>query len=161
MPDRAYPGEVDYMKSNGLLANRGNTYDQSNWVVLTGLEYPEIYKMYRIQGASVTGILRDKRNPVIEVSSVPVRVTETNYVHNTYVAASVMSRTQVASNGWTFAFVRPKPQEVAYYEWSVYYDNNDFYLPAPDYEQGSNRYAIKGGMVIFDDLYEEPPMPYL
>ena len=48
-----------------------------------------------------------------------------------------------------------------YYEWSVYYDNNEFYLPAPDSEQGNNRYHIKGGMLIYDDLYEDPPMPVL
>ena len=161
MPDKAYPGEVDYMKNCGLLENHGNIYDQSNWVVLTGLETPEIYKMYRIQGASITGVLRDKHNPVIEVSSTPVKGDQSHYEHNIYITASLMSRTQVVNNGWTFAFVRPKPQEVAYYEWSVYYDNNEFYMPAPDYEQGSNKYAIKGGMIIYDDLYEEPPMPYL
>ena len=161
MPDKAYPGEVDYMKNCGLLENHGNIYDQSNWVVLTGLETPEIYKMYRIQGASITGVLRDKHNPVIEVSSTPVKGDQSHYEHNIYITASLMSRTQVVNNGWTFAFVRPKPQEVAYYEWSVYYDNNEFYMPAPDDEQGTNKYAIEGGMVIFEDLYEEPPMPDL
>ena len=161
LPDRAYPGEVDYMKHNGLLENRGNFYDQSNWVVLRGLDYPESYLMYRIQGASVTGTLIDKRNPVIEVSSTPLKDVQGHYVHNTYVAASLMSRTQVASNGRTFAFVRPKPQEVAYYEWSIYYDNNEFYLPRPDAEQVINSYDLTGGMVIYDDLYEEPPVPEL
>lgn len=161
MPDCAYPGELDYMKGSGLLENIGNIYDQSNWVVLTGVDYPEIFKMSRIQGASVTGILLGKRNPVIEVTSSPVKGEYSEYVHNTYVAASLMSRTQVASNGLTFAFVRPKPQEVAYYEWSVYYDDNEFYLPAPNPDQGDNLYEIKGGMVIYDDLYEEPPMPDL
>ena len=161
MPDRIYPGEVDYVKNCGLLANRGNFCDQSNWVVLTGLDYPEIYMMYRIQGESVTGVLVDKRNPVIAVTSTPDRGDQANYVHNTYIAASLMSRTQEAANGQTFAFVRPKPQEVAYYEWSVYYDDNEFYMPIPDYEQGINRYQMKGGMVISDDLYEEPPMPDL
>lgn len=159
MPDRAYPGEVDYIKNVGLIDNIGGVYDQSNWVVLSGLEYPEIYKMYRIQGASVTGILMDKRSPVIAVSSTPVKGDQRDYVYNTYVAASLMSRTQLASNGQTFAFVRPKPQEVAYYEWSIYYDNNEFYIPAPDAQQGVNKYAIKGGMMITDDLYEDPPMP--
>lgn len=161
MPDRAYPGEVDYMGNSGLLEDRGNFYDQSNWVALTGVQGAGAYVMYRIQGASVKGTLRDKRNPVIEVSSMPVKGDQSHYVHNTYVAASLMSRTQVASNGKTFAFVRPKPQEVARYEWSVYYANNEFYLPAPNEEQGDNKYEIKGGMVISEDLYEEPPMPVL
>ena len=161
MPDRAYPGEVDYMKNSGLLKGRGDFYDQSNWVLLKGLEYPDIYKMYRIQGASVTGILEDKRNPVITVSSTPVKSDLANYVPNTYVAASVMERTQVIPDGRIFAFVRPKPQEVAYYEWSVYFDNDEFYLPATDMEQGINRYGIKGGFAILGDLYEEPPMPDL
>ena len=161
MPDRAYPGEVDYMKNCGLLNHLGNVYDQSNWVVLRGLESPEIYKMFRFQGASITGVLMDKRNPVIEVVSTPVKGDRCNYMPNIYVAASVMGRTQVVPDGRTFSFVRPKPQEVAYYEWSVYYDNNEFYLPAPDLEQGNNRYGVKGGFAILDDLYEQPPMPDL
>ena len=161
LPDLVYPGEINYMKNVGLLENCGNFYDQSNWVLLTGVENPELYKMYRIQGASVTGWLRDKRNPVMEVTSTPVRDTQANYVYNTYIAASLMGRTQVAAGGRTYAFVRPKPQEVAFYEWSVYYDNNEFYMPQPDDEQGINTYEIMGGIVIYDDLYEQPPMPEL
>lgn len=41
------------------------------------------------------------------------------------------------------------------------HDNNEFYMPAPDDGQGINRYAIKGGLVIKEDLYEEPPLPLL
>ena len=161
MPDRAYPGEVDYMRNCGLLNELGNLYDQSNWVVLTGLEYPDIYKMYRIQGASITGVLVDKHNPVISVSSEPVRGDCGNYAPNIYIAASLMGRTQVVPDGRTFAFVRPKPQEVAYYEWSVYYDNDEFYLPVTDLIQVINRYGVTGGFVIQGDLYEVPPMPDL
>ena len=161
MPDRTYPGEVDFMRSTGLLANRGNVYDQSNWVVLTGLDYPADYIGHFINGASITGTLRDKRNPVIEVSSTPVAGNAAEYIYNTYIAASVMTRTQTVDDGRTFAFVRPKPQELAYYEWTIYYENNEFYLPAPDDLHSINESGLVGGFVMKDDLYEQPPVPEL
>ena len=39
-PDRAYPGEIDYMRTTGLMKEKDNKYDQSNWVVLTNVEEP-------------------------------------------------------------------------------------------------------------------------
>lgn len=155
-PDRAYSDEIDYMISVGLLANRGNVYDQSNWVELKGIESPDELVGYIINGASVKGTLLDKTNPVIEVSdnSTPQRGRKESYIPNTYIAASLMSRTQVGVNEKTYAFVRPKPQEVANYEWTIYGGDNDFYVPEPDDDNNINKYHFKGGFSISDELYD-------
>lgn len=158
-PDVAQEGEYDYMSHSGLLANRGNVYDQSNWVALSGITSPGSYNGYTINGSTITGVLRDKYNPVIEVTSTPVKGDATTYIPNTYIPASVMSRTQEATDGTTYAFVRPKPQEYAKYDWTIYYTNNEFYVPAPEGQMNHGR--IKGGLKAYYDLYETPPVPSL
>ena len=160
-PDRAAAGEVDYMASTGLLDNRGGNYDQSNWVVLTDLTAPDALMGHVITGGTVSGTLVDKRNPVIEVSSAPTASATTTYVYNTYIAASLMGRTQQGNDGRTYAFVRPKPQEVARIEWAIYHDDNEFYLPAPDDDGTFNVRDLKGGFTIGDALYEQPSLPNL
>ena len=159
-PDVAREGERNYMVETGFLAARGNVYDQSNWVAVEGLVSPDAFKGYKINGGTITGVLRDKINPVIEVSEAPVKGAAATYVPNTYIPASLMSRTQVGANdGKTYAFVRPKPQEYAKYEWTIYSDNNEFYVPAP--EAGVNVHALKGGLKADMTLLENATMPSL
>lgn len=153
-PDRAYPGEVDYMKATGLLASRGGEYDQSNWVVLEDVTSPNDFVGYVINAETITGVLLDKQNPAIDVTADPERGGQQNYAYNTYVPASLMSRTQVGSNDRIYAFVRPKPQEVANYEWTIYGGNDDFYMPAPDAENNINNAQLMGGFTISDALYD-------
>lgn len=153
-PDRAYPGEVDYMKATGLLASRGGEYDQSNWVVLEDVTSPNDFVGYVINAETITGILLDKQNPAIAVTADPERGGQQNYAYNTYVPASLMSRTQVGSNDRIYAFVRPKPQEVANYEWTIYGGDNDFYMPAPDAENNINNAQLMGGFTISNELYD-------
>lgn len=158
-PDVARDEEYDVMPRTGLLDDRGRVYDQSNWVVLSGLSSPADYKNRTITGGTITGVLRDKLNPVIEVTSTPVADAAVTYVPNTFVPASVMTRTQVGTNGRTYAFVRPKPQEYGKFAWSVYYENDEFYLPAP--AVGGNEAEIKGGFKANYDLYEDAVVPAL
>ncbi len=159
-PDVASEGERNYMVETGFLAARCNVYDQSNWVAVEGLVSPDAFKGYKINGGTITGVLRDKINPVIEVSEAPVKGAAATYVPNTYIPASLMSRTQVGANdGKTYAFVRPKPQEYAKYEWTIYSDNNEFYVPAP--EAGVNVHAIKGGLKADMTLLENATVPSL
>lgn len=153
-PDRAYPGEVDYMKATGLLASRGGEYDQSNWVVLEDVTSPNDFVGYVINAETITGILLDKQNPAIAVTADPERGGQQNYAYNTYVPASLMSRTQVGSNDRIYAFVRPKPQEVANYEWTIYGGDDDFYMPAPDAENNINNAQLMGGFTISNELYD-------
>ena len=164
-PDRIYPGEANYIPSTGLMNEKGNIYDQSNWVVLTELMDPESFNGYKIQGASITGKLIDKKNPVIEVTSTLVKGEQDIYIPNVYIPCSFMGRTQKGTViPKTFAFVQPKPQEYMKVDWSVYHeciDENEFYFGEPDPVHGVNGNGLRGGFLANYDLYEHPPLPYL
>ena len=161
VPDKAEDGETDYMAESGLLAKRGNVYDQSNWVALRNVSSPQLFAGYQIVGGSVTGVLKDKKNPLIEVTSSPEKGAEANYVRNTYIATSLMGRTQEGEDGETYAFVRPKPQEVAFMEWALYLGDNKFGLPPSGYMTNINPVGFTGGFVISDALYGGTSMPSL
>lgn len=161
LPDVVRDGEVNYMAGTGLLKDRGNRYDQSNWAALSGLDNAGSYCGHTIPGGTVTGTLVDKLNPVIAVSSTPQAGPAATYEPNVYIAASLMGRTQQGNDGKTYAFVRPKPQEVARVDWAIYGGNNEFYVPAPYFDGAVNIKALKGGFTISDALYESPPMATL
>ena len=164
-PDRIYSGEIDYMRSTGLMSHKNNTYDQSNWVILTELLDPESFNGHLIEGASITGKLIDKRNPVIEVTSTPTRGDQASYIPNVYIPSSFMGRTQQGTIvNRTFAFVQPKPQEYIKVDWAVYYDcddENEFYCAEPNLGQGVNQNGLYGGFMTDYSLYENPPLPDL
>lgn len=164
-PDRVYSGEVDYMRLSGLMKELGDVYDQSNWVVLQGVENPEIYNSHQIEGATISGTLIDKKNPVIEVTSSPNRGVHVNFMPNVYIPASFMGRTQFGPVLMkTYAFVQPKPQEYIKVAWAIYHDcddENEFYVPEPDLDNGINQHGLCGGFLVDYDLYEQPPVPYL
>ena len=160
-PDAAGTGEEDFMQETGLMEARANEYDQSNWVILDHVASPLQFINHRITGMTVKGVLLDKRNPALDVTSTPQAGDNATYMPNTYIAASLMGRTQTGNNGVTYAFVRPKPQEVAYFEWTVYGGDDAFYLPAPDVVNGVNQKGIKGGFGINGNLYETAVMPSL
>ena len=164
VPDIAKAGEIDYMATTGLMTKRSNVYDQSNWVKLQAANQAQLaaLKGYTINGGTISGKLIDKTNPSIELSEdcEPVKGNQAAYVPNTYIAASFMSRTQVGADGSTYAFVRPKPQEMAFIDWLVYSESEDgFYLPSP--ESGSNNKELKGGFKADLSLIENPPAPAL
>lgn len=162
-PDLIYPDEIDYMITTGLMREKGNHYDQSNWVVLKNVDDPDEYIGYLIAGETVTGTLVDKRNPVIEVSNDATleQGSQSLYEKNVYIPASFMGRTQISSNGKTYAFVQPKPQELLRVEWTIYSEDDEcFYLPEPDGE-GINSQELAGGIKPCYDLYEGDEMPVL
>ena len=154
-PDKIYPGEIDYMKTTGLMNHLGNTYDQSNWVVLTNVDDPDDFKGKIFAEETITGTLVDKKNPTIEVSDEAVLETvgTADYMPNVYIPCSFMGRTQLSSNGKTYAFVQPKPQELIHVEWSIYNEDDEcFYIPEPD--GIANTMELKGGFRMCDELYE-------
>ncbi len=159
LPDKAYPGEIDYMKGIYLMNNRD--YDQSNWVILRDTNLPK--GCYTLAGGTITGTLLDKRNPVIAVTSELRQGDATTYTPNVYIPAAVMPRTQVGSDGNTYAFVRPKPQEYARYDWTIYCQNDElndeFYVPAPDPDNGINQASLCGGFGVDYSLYEDETPP--
>ena len=160
MPDYVYIGEVDYMGKTIFTS----IYDQSNWVELTGIVNSNDLKGFLITGSTITGTLLDKKNPRIAVSEgkTPEKGASVTYVPNTYIPASLMGRTQLGSDGRTYAFVQPKPQEFIHLEWSIYNEGDEcFYTPSPDEDQGINPEGLKGGFKVSYDLYEpgEKPQP--
>ena len=168
VPDVAQSGEIDYMATTGLLSNRGNVYDQSNWVAITGLTVPqfEAIKGRIIKGGTLSGTLLDKDNPTLEVSdkTTPEGGEQVQYIPNTYIPASFMTRTQHSANGRTYAFVRPMPQEYMFVTWAIYHDcddENEFYVPACDDANGVNGHNFAGGILADYTLYEKPPRPTL
>lgn len=162
-PDRIYPGEIDYMRTTGLMKEKNNEYDQSNWVVLTNVSDPRDYLETLIAGGTITGTLVDKKNPVIEVSDDATLESgaQSLYEKNVYIPASFMGRSQLGANDKTYAFVQPKPQELITVDWTIYCEDDEcFYLPKPDGE-GINGMELTGGVKPCYDLYEQLPVPYL
>lgn len=158
-PDKAYPGETDYMLYSGLMNNHGNEYDQSNWVMLTHIGDGMVLNLKgsHITGGTITGTLIDKKNPTIQVSSEATleKGDPATFTPNIYIAAAFMGRTQMGSDGKTYAFVQPKPQELIHMVWAIYNDNDQcFYLPKP--EDGINTKQLVGGVAPCFDLNEEP-----
>lgn len=168
VPDMAQSGETDFMTTTGLLSNRGNVYDQSNWVAITGLNVLQLEAITGrvIKGGTLSGTLLDKVNPTLAVSdkTAPVAGEAVQYIPNTYIPASFMSRTQQSAGGRTYSFVRPAPQEYMFVTWTIYHDTddeNEFYLPAPDHARGINSQEFAGGFLADYALYEESTRPTL
>lgn len=168
VPDVAQSGEIDYMKTTGLLSNRGNIYDRSNWVAITGLTVTQLETLrgHLIVGGTLSGKLLDKVNPTLEVNdkTTPEVGDHVQYIPNTYIPASFMSRTQQSTDGRTYAFVRPAPQEYMFVTWAIYHDcddENEFYVPARDDVRGINSIELAGGILTDYSLYEKPTRPTL
>ena len=163
-PDLAYPGEIDYMCTTGLMKEKDNKYDQSNWVVLTNVEDPVQFLGCLIAGRTITGTLVDKKNPVIEVSDEATLEPGAQYLYekNVYIPASFMGRAQLSPNGRVYALVQPKPQELIRVDWTIYCEDDEcFYLPEPDEDNGINTMRLKGGFGVSYDLYEGDEVPTL
>ncbi|MBR5086397.1 MAG: leucine-rich repeat domain-containing protein [Muribaculaceae bacterium] len=162
-PDKIYSGEINFMRTTGLMNDKNNQYDQSNWVVLRNVDDPEGFKGYLINGSSITGTLVDKKNPEIYVSNETTlnKGDEAPYETNVYIPSSFMGRTQLGANDKTYAFVQPKPQELMYVDWTIYNEDDEcFYLPKPDGE-GINEMDLAGGFQVSYDLYEQTKLPKL
>ncbi|MBR1475725.1 MAG: leucine-rich repeat domain-containing protein [Muribaculaceae bacterium] len=157
MPDKVYEGEIDGLRYSGL--GRASDYDQSNWVVLRcgdGQTLTMGKYNHMIAQGTITGTLRDKRNPVIEIDAVPTMTVAEIFWHpNIFIPASVMGRTQLSEvDQHTYAFVRPKPQEFSSFEWGIYDTDNKFYMPAPDGVRFNSAH-LRGGYVADFSLLEQ------
>ena len=143
-PEHPRGDQLDYVINSGLLASRGNVFDQSNWVALTGLSAPTTYQDHKIQGQTITGRLIDKRNPEMAITSTtPVKADATTYVPNVYCPANFGPTIQEGTNGITYFLMPPKPMEVAFLTWNVWY-NNAFYMAAHQHVEGGTHYNTHG-----------------
>ena len=123
-PSQISDGQIDFL---GRIEAEymGNTklqpvadFDQSNWVMLTGVSDPDNYLGKIIKGKSITGKLVDKVNPTIAVTSTPVVGNASLYEPNIYIMPSFNEDYYVPTSH--FFFVAPKVQEYAYITWACY-----------------------------------------
>ncbi|MBQ3323819.1 MAG: hypothetical protein IJG81_03125 [Muribaculaceae bacterium] len=123
-PSQISEGQIDFL---GRVETEymGNTklqpiadFDQSNWVMLTGVANADNYVGKIIKGKSITGKLVDKVNPTIAVTSIPEVGDPNPYDPNIYIMPS-FNEEYYAPNSHFF-FVAPKVQEYAYITWACY-----------------------------------------
>ena len=95
-----------------------DNFDQSNWVMLTGVANADNYVGKIIKGKSIIGKLVDKVNPTIAVSSTPEIGDDGGYEPNIYIMPSFNADYYAPDSH--FFFVSPKVQEYAYITWACY-----------------------------------------
>jgi hypothetical protein len=152
-PSEISDGQIDFL---GQVAAEyaGNTklqpvadFDQSNWVMLTGVSDPDNYLGKIIKGKSITGKLVDKVNPTIAVTSTPVAGDVTPYEPNIYIMPS-FNEDYYSSNSHFF-FVAPKVQEYAYITWACYNAADGNFYTMSD----GNVDNLSGGIKVNWDYY--------
>lgn len=146
-PDVIKDGEVDglsrfYDDVNNNVHYDQSDYDQSNWVALTGLD-ANAYKESFIHVKK--GKLLNRINPEMRVDEVQKIQQNPNWAPNVYCPANFMG-TQTGTNGQSYFFVKPKPQEVVSIVGAIYGGEDKFYVDKP--ANGINDANIKGGFVI-------------
>lgn len=102
-------------------------YDQSNWVMITGVSNASSYVGKIIKGKSITGKLVDKVNPTIAVTSNPTVGELSSYNPNLYIMPSFNENYYTTNSN--YFFVAPKVQEYAYITWACYAADGNFYVP--------------------------------
>lgn len=142
-PEEKPEGAIDGMSR---FYDYSEHYDQSNWVALSNIDNPQDYEGKEL---IVVGKLLNRTNPEIKVRSiVEKRPEQTGWSVNTanaYCPASFIG-TQTGTNGKTYFFVKPKPQEVVRIVGAIYGGEDKFYITAPDGYY--NTVELKGGFVI-------------
>lgn len=122
-------------------------FDQSNWVMLTGLSEANDYVGKIIKGKSISGTLVDKINPTIAVTSIPEAGNNCPYVPNLYVMPSFNKAYYDANSH--FFFVAPKVQEYAFITWACYNAADGNFYTMSD----GNVDNLSGGIKVNWDYY--------
>lgn len=149
--------EVDYVKDLAKLQE--GEWDQSNWVLLDFNTAEEAQKFYSsnkgvIKGGTLTGVLTNKLNPTMKVTSYEDPTQWTDYLENYYVTGNMMDPlVQTDNKGKHIFFVEPKPQEYVKVFWATYDGPESFHFHAPDNQQGSNGHDLKGSFNVDWSLY--------
>ncbi len=152
-PSEISDGQIDFL---GQVAAEyaGNTklqpvadFDQSNWVMLTGLSDANSYVGKIITGKSITGKLVDKVNPTIAVTSNPTAGEASRYEPNIYIMPSFNEDYYTPNSH--FFFVAPKVQEYAFITWACYNDADGNFYTMSD----GNTSNLTGGIKVNWDYY--------
>ncbi len=129
-----YAGEMSF--------HPASSYDQSNWVMLTGVTNANNYVGKIIKGRSITGTLVDKVNPTIAVNSNPKAGESSQYEPNLYIMPSFNEAYYAPESN--YFFVAPKVQEYAYITWACYNAaDGKFYVP-----NDGNDNNLSGGIAV-------------
>lgn len=137
--------EVEYMGNTKLQPVA--EFDQSNWVMLTGLTNANNYVGKIIKGKSITGTLVDKVNPTIAVTSTPTAGERSSYEPNIYIMPSFNNAYYASASH--FFFVAPKAQEYANITWACYNDDDGNFYTMSD----GNEDNLTGGMKVNWDYF--------
>lgn len=137
--------QVEYMNNTKLQPVAG--FDQSNWVMLTGLSDANSYVGKIITGKSITGKLVDKVNPTIAVTSNPTAGEASRYEPNIYIMPSFNEDYYTPNSH--FFFVAPKVQEYAFITWACYNDADGNFYTMSD----GNTSNLTGGIKVCWDYY--------
>jgi hypothetical protein len=132
-----------------LIYDDPSTFDQSNWVAINLLEplstnQLATYLNHKISG--VTGVLKNRMNPEIDVEQLPVPTADDGaaYTPNLYTVASFAE-----SN--TYFVMPPKPQEYLKIRWAVY---NDGVFHVIKNQNGHNTEDLKGAVKADMSMYD-------
>lgn len=145
-------GQIDFMRD--VVGQMPGAWQQSNWVLLDFSNAPDQKPGVGdiIVGGTLDATLADLDNLTLEVNDdteVQVNGNE-DYAPNVYCAANFYeTNTQVASNGKTYWFMRPRAMEVATITGSVW-NGDGFYMPKKDVIDGQhyNSVGLKGAFPI-------------
>lgn len=137
--------QVEYMNNTKLQPVA--SFDQSNWVMLTGLSDANSYVGKIITGKSITGKLVDKVNPTIAVTSNPTAGEPSRYEPNIYIMPSFNEDYYTPNSH--FFFVAPKVQEYANITWACYNDADGNFYTMSD----GNTSNLTGGIKVCWDYY--------
>lgn len=137
--------QVEYMNNTKLQPVAD--FDQSNWVMLTGLSDANSYVGKIITGKSITGTLVDKANPTIAVTSNPTAGEASRYEPNIYIMPSFNEDYYTPNSH--FFFVAPKVQEYAFITWACYNDADGNFYTMSD----GNTSNLTGGIKVCWDYY--------
>lgn len=137
-----FMGRVAAEYAGDMSFHPASSYDQSNWVMLTGVTNANNYVGKIIKGRSVTGTLVDKVNPTIAVSSNPKVGESSQYEPNLYIMPSFNEAYYAPESN--YFFVAPKVQEYAYITWACYNAaDGKFYVP-----NDGNDNNLSGGIAV-------------
>lgn len=164
-PSKKEDGWIDYVRQWAGLQT--SAWDQSNWVLLEFASEDEAKKFAAkvggdfsnttakvIKGGTLTGILTDKLNPTMQVTSYQEPTTEETYTENYYITCNFMTpnvqNSPVTDYDKPFFFVEPKAQEFVKVNWATYDGETSFHFSVPE---TGNAAQLKGGFKVNWDLY--------
>lgn len=158
-PSTIVDPQIDFVMNqvdeDGINLQQDN-WDQSNWVILDfktaeeaqnfagkiGETNPDPIACKVIKGGTLTGVLTDKLNPTMTVTSYEAPTETIDYLQNSYIPCNFMTPNVQSNIYWhgethDYFFVEPKAQEYVKVWWALYDANNHFSIKTDSKFKGS------------------------